>query len=99
MPNCYRLTAKENVPALPAGNAGFIELDERICAHFGATPHDIDWYEGWENAIGIPLATGQTFDQITETLLTFSSTPTRLCEVVQYIADNYTARCWYQAGR
>jgi hypothetical protein len=84
----YILEAKTGAK-LPKGGASFIEVDERMCKHFGVEPDPDLWFRNWENALGLGLAAGG-FENIRKNYLLDDAE----LEVLDWLEANFTVFNW-----
>lgn len=94
MPSVYVLKKKDGRMSLK-GNKQFIRVDEELCEHFGVEPHDVNWYQNWENNIGVFLATGKTFQEILE----HDWLDDDQKAAIRWIEANYDVDAWAEVGR
>lgn len=90
MPACFQLYRKEDPTA---GAVRFVEVDDKMCAHFGAPVHESNYYENWYNEVGMGLAMGHTWDKLREIYHAYP----RTLAIIDYLEDNYTTNCWYES--
>ena len=86
MPAYFTLTKKgETEPSR------FIDIDDAMCAHFGVTPHETDYYRAWYDVEGLGLAMGYDWDKLREI------NPNRK-PIIDWLEDNYLPNAWYSRG-
>jgi hypothetical protein len=100
MPNCYQLTPKDFVGPCPRPEA-LASIDEKICAHFGAVPHEKYWYQNWENNIGMLLACGRSWDEIKVICRDPGNGEfgEQLAKIAEFLEERYTVSAWAEIGR
>ena len=85
MSRCFALTKKgENKPTKLQA------IDDEMRVAFGAPPDSSQWFRGWYNIIGLGLAVGKTFEQLTELF----NDDAELVAVIDYLAERYMSDCW-----
>jgi hypothetical protein len=95
MPNCYTLT-----PIGATEPEKLTTVDEKICAHFGATPDPVHYFHNWEANIGLMLAVGKTFPEIKKVCLDEGSDfGNRMALIADWLEANYTPDAWAEIGR
>lgn len=93
MPNCFQLCKiGGDGHAIPLQ-----EIDTELWIHFeGAEPEENDkWYCGWYDTIGLDLAMGKAFHQIKENAIKWNRTE-KFIAVIDYLAEHYAARSWWE---
>jgi len=107
MPNCFQLTRRgETVPASLA------QVDSAICQALELTWDPKHWAYGWYDYIGFKLASGRTFQQITDDIRAFiikdRTKPDAaewleidyvLLRINHFLLENYQSDCWVEIGR
>ena len=85
MPRCFALTKKgENEPTKLQA------IDDEMRVAFGAPPDSSQWFRCWYNIIGLGLAVGKSFEQLTELF----HDDAELVAVIDYLAEQYVSDCW-----
>lgn len=84
MPACFSLLEKGT-----NNRVDFLEVDEKMCAHFGADVHPERYYKEWYNAEGFGLACGNNWDDLREKL------PERK-EIIDWLEKNYDYDNWHE---
>lgn len=102
MPSCFQLLDKKtNQPAI------LQRIDELMCAHFQEPCHPKHWFHGWYNYIGLSLATGKSFEDITAKCLDYIEEQGVDLEGIKYwlqmlkinlwLAKNYNSNAFYES--
>lgn len=87
MPNCFQLYKKgEDSPS------DLVVVDNEMCAHFGASPDPVRYFEAWFDIIGFRLATGYSF---VDMRVEFAK-DARLVEIVDWLDQHYSPNAFYQ---
>lgn len=86
MPNCFSLTRKgESKPT------NLVDVDEELCEFLGVETHPEEWVAHWYEAVGFGLALGCTFEDL---WTNFEDEDLR--EIIEYLDENFEARCWIE---
>jgi hypothetical protein len=91
MPACFALTRKgESSPAhIPS-------IDDAMRVHFGAPPHETEWYLGWYDILGLAFAMGASMSDVRDTAIEWYP---HLVPVAEWLDANYTVEAWTEVGR
>lgn len=103
MPNCIQLMRKTE----PHAPVQFQQIDEELCAHFGAAVHPTKWYLNWYDLLGFSLAIGKTFGELRDQYRTafyqkdnpYRDFDRQLVRVIDYLDENFKVEAWAEIGR
>lgn len=92
MPACFQLRVKgEKEPST------FVDIDDKLCEHFGVTPDKEKYMNGWYDSIGLRLAIGRSFFEIQEEFDEIDEPwAKRHYEIAVWLDNHYTADAWYE---
>ena len=105
MPACFQLFRKT---APEDGAVKLSQIDDEICAHFGVTPHPVNYHAWWYDIIGFRLAMGKDWNNIREDLRERQDQANEpdlkehynhLLDITDWLEANFTADSWYQAHK
>jgi len=93
MPNCYQLTRKGEYH--PSSR---IEIDEELCQFFDAPCHPTEWFHGWADIIGLPIALGKPLGspELRASLEQYAST--EVLDILNYLETHFTSDAWATIG-